>query len=121
MIELLSDASPQDEVAECAKVISEATGMCFLADGDIGTNNNKRKAYSPPPSPSGVIGALSGFSCETSSSSVDSRAPATVAATRPASAPLSSPERPGKRARAASLLPPDEESRDAWPPFTRAA
>ncbi|TVU10781.1 hypothetical protein EJB05_44328, partial [Eragrostis curvula] len=119
------DAS-QDEVAECAKIISEATGMCFLA-GDItgSSNNNKRKhaaaarMYSPPLSPSGVIGALSGFSCESSSSSFDSRAPAVAAAAWPASAPVSvssSPEhRPAKRAAVAPLLPPDEESRDAWP------
>jgi cyclin D3, plant len=114
---MMSDAAPQDEVAECAKAISEATGMCFLAG--VGTHiSNKRKAYSPPPSPSGVIGALSGFSCESSSSSVDSKAPATAAAPVSAS---SSPEWPGKRARAASLLPPDKESRDAWPSSTCAA
>jgi hypothetical protein len=41
---MMSDAAPQDEVAECAKAISEATGMCFLAG--VGTHiSNKRKAY----------------------------------------------------------------------------
>jgi cyclin D3, plant len=100
MFELLSDTSQQDEVVECDKVISEATGMCFLTDGeitDVGTPiNNKRKAYSLSLSPSSVIGALSGFSCETSSSSIDLRFPATAAMPMSTS---SSPEWLGKRAR----------------------
>ncbi|GJN40124.1 hypothetical protein PR202_gb29294 [Eleusine coracana subsp. coracana] len=105
----------EDDVAECAKIISEATGMCFLtADiAGIGNNNKRKHAYSPPPSPSGVIGA---FSCDSSSSSVDSRAPLAVSAvTSQAQEP---PGRPPKRA---AKLPPDEESRDAWPPSTCVA
>jgi hypothetical protein len=106
-------------VAQCGKIISEATGMCFLS-GDVGggsNNNNKRKH---PLSPSGVIGgALSGLSCgSSSSSSFESRAPA-AAATVVVSV-SSSPERPGKRVRAAPL-PTDEESREAWAPSTCAA
>ncbi|KAL6596928.1 hypothetical protein ACP70R_047062 [Stipagrostis hirtigluma subsp. patula] len=114
----------EDEVAECAQIIAEATGMAFIA-GDGGAGGNKRKhaaarMYSPPPSPSGVIGAAACFSCESSSSSMDSRLPATAAAAWPSSAPVSvssSPEPSGrapKRA-ATAALPPDEESRDAWP------
>ncbi|KAL6639732.1 hypothetical protein ACP70R_022554 [Stipagrostis hirtigluma subsp. patula] len=118
----------EDEVAECAQIIAEATGMAFIA-GDGGAGGNKRKhaaarMYSPPPSPSGVIGAAACFSCESSSSSMDSRLPAAAAAAWPASAPVSvssSPEPHGrapKRAAtttATAALPPDEESRDAWP------
>lgn len=126
------DAS-QDETAECAKIVSEVTGMSFLAC-DVAGNKRKREAarmYSPPLSPSGVIGALSCFSCESSTSATaDSRASATAAGVGPwaPSAPVSvssSPEPPGrapKRAAAAGVarpvahpLPPDEESRDAWP------
>ncbi|XP_062194216.1 cyclin-D3-2-like [Phragmites australis] len=127
LLELIN--TPEDEIAECAKIISEATGMSFLA-GDIGIvgGGNKRKhaaarMYSPPLSPSGVIGALSCFSSESSSSaSADSRSPAAVAAWA-ASAPVSvssSPEPPGRASKRAVAtlalpLPPDEESRDAWP------
>uniref|UniRef100_A0A0A9FB96 Cyclin N-terminal domain-containing protein n=1 Tax=Arundo donax TaxID=35708 RepID=A0A0A9FB96_ARUDO len=123
--------APEDEVVKCAKIISEATGMSFLAV-DAGTGNKRKHAatrmYSPPLSPSGVIGgALSCFSCESSSSATaDSRFPAAVT-TWPASAPVSvssSPEphgRPPKRTAAAALpLPPDEESRDAWPSICAA-
>ncbi|KAK3132530.1 hypothetical protein QOZ80_6AG0523980 [Eleusine coracana subsp. coracana] len=123
LLELINAA--EDEVAECAKIISEATGMCFLAADIAGIgNNNKRKhaaaqMYSPPPSPSGVIGA---FSCDSSSSSVDSRAPLAVSAvTWPASQAQERPGRPPKRAAIVVQLPPDEESRDAWPPSTCAA
>ncbi|XP_062199404.1 cyclin-D3-2-like [Phragmites australis] len=120
--------APEDEVDECAKIISESMDMNFLAVNGDGSIGNKRKhaaarMYSPPLSPSGVIGALSCFSCESSSSaSADSRSPATVAAW-PLAAPVSvsstlePPGRPPKRAAstAALPLPPDEESRDAWP------
>ncbi|RCV10865.1 hypothetical protein SETIT_2G142900v2 [Setaria italica] len=123
--------APEDEAAECAKIISEVTGMSFLA-GDAGAGaGNKRKhaaarMYSPPLSPSGVIGALSCFSCESSSSATaDSRPASTSAAagTWPASV-SSSPEPPGRAPKRAAVaaappvphpLPPDEESRDAWP------
>lgn len=124
----------EDETAECAKIISEVTGMSFLVcdvGGMIAGNKRKHAAarmYSPPLSPSGVIGALSCFSCESSlSATADSRTLATTAAgvgPWAPSAPVSvssSPEPPGrapKRAAAAGVphpLPPDEESRDAWP------
>lgn len=117
--------APEDETAECAKIISEVTGMSFLAC-DVGVSaGNKRKhaaarMYSPPLSPSGVIGALSCFSCESSTSTATTAA-GVVGPWAP-SAPVSvssSPEphgRPPKRAAAVPHpLPPDEESRDVWP------
>ncbi|OEL25285.1 hypothetical protein BAE44_0013696 [Dichanthelium oligosanthes] len=124
--------APEDKASECAKIISEVTGMSFLAC-DVGAGNKRKHAaarmYSPPLSPSGVISALSCFSCESSSSATaDSRPTSTAAAAVgawPVSAPTSvssSPEPSGrtpKRAAAAlpvpHPLPPDEESRDAWP------
>ncbi|PUZ69800.1 hypothetical protein GQ55_2G141500 [Panicum hallii var. hallii] len=122
--------APEYEAAECARIISEATGMSFLAGaGGAGAGNKRKHAtarmYSPPLSPSGVIGALSCFSCESSSSATaDSRPASTAAAAAGAwvASVSSSPEPAGrdpKRAAAAlpvpHPLPPDEESRDAWP------
>ena len=107
--------------------------MSFLAGGAGAGNKRKHAAarmYSPPPSPSGVIGALSGFSCESSSSATaDSRPASTAAAAGAWAASVSSSPEPAGRApkRAAAALPvphplpPDEESRDAWPPSTSAA
>ncbi|PWZ38884.1 Cyclin-D3-2 [Zea mays] len=132
--------APEDKTAECAKIISEVTGMSFLAC-DVGVSaGNKRKhaaaqLYSPPPSPSGVIGALSCFSCESSTSATAMAAAVGPWAPSASVSVSSSPEPPGrapKRAAAASAsasasagvappvqvphqLPPDEESRDAWP------
>nr|CAB3456624.1 unnamed protein product [Digitaria exilis]CAB3503062.1 unnamed protein product [Digitaria exilis]CAB3503066.1 unnamed protein product [Digitaria exilis] len=121
--------APEDEAGECAKIISEVTGMSFL---DVGAGNKRKHAaarmYSPPLSPSGVIGALSCFSGESSSSATaaDSR-PASTLAAWAASAPSSvsySPEPTGRAHKRAAValpdpvqhpLPPDEESRDAWP------
>nr|CAB3452931.1 unnamed protein product [Digitaria exilis] len=121
--------APEDEAGECAKIISEVTGMSFL---DVGVGNKRKHAaarmYSPPLSPSGVIGALSCFSGESSSSATaaDSR-PASTSAAWAASAPSSvssSPEPTGRANKRAAValpdpvqhpLPPDEESRDAWP------
>ncbi|KAF0914570.1 hypothetical protein E2562_030375 [Oryza meyeriana var. granulata] len=110
--------APKDEMAECAKIISEAAAGGIIIGGD---NKRKRAAglYSPPASPSGVIGASACFSCESSSSSADSR----FAAFAACSASPGTPDRPLKRAIAtttAALLPPDEESRDAWPPSAYA-
>ncbi|CAL5080345.1 unnamed protein product [Urochloa decumbens] len=120
--------APEDEAAECARIISEVTGMTFLAGGGAGSKRKReavRMFYSPPPSPSGVIGALSCFSCESSSSATaDSRpASSTAAAAGAWRASVScSPEPPTKRVAVAAPppvvthpLPPDEESRDAWP------
>ncbi|CAL5075343.1 unnamed protein product [Urochloa decumbens] len=125
--------APEDEAAECARIISEVTGMSFLAGGVdfTGGAGSKRKReaarmlYSPPPSPSGVIGALSCFSCESSSSATaDSRPASSTAAAAGAwrAYVSSSPEPPTKRPAVAAAapvvphpLPPDEESRDAWP------
>ncbi|XP_066384879.1 cyclin-D3-2-like [Miscanthus floridulus] len=61
--------APEDETAECAKIISEVTGMSFLAcDVGVSAGNKHKHAaarmYSSPLSPRGVIGALSCFSCE---------------------------------------------------------
>ncbi|CAN6172042.1 unnamed protein product [Urochloa humidicola] len=129
--------APEDEAAECARIISEVTGMGFLA-GDFAAaggagagSKRKREAagvlYSPPLSPSGVIGALSCFSCESSSSATaDSRPASSTAAAAAGAWPVSvssSPEPSTKRAAVAAAppvvvphpLPPDEESRDAWP------
>ncbi|XP_066393990.1 cyclin-D3-2-like [Miscanthus floridulus] len=123
--------APEDETAECAKIITEVTGMSFLAcDVGLSTRNKRKHAaarmYSPPPSPSGVIGALFCFSCESSTSTTTTAAG--VGPSWAPSAPVSvssSPEPSGrapKRAAAAGVavpvphpLPPDEESRDAWP------
>ncbi|CAN6203916.1 unnamed protein product [Urochloa humidicola] len=124
--------APEDEAAECARIISEVTGMGFLAGGDaFSGGKRKREAaagmlYSPPPSPSGVIGALSCFSCESSSSATADSRPASFTAAAAGAWPASvssSPEPPTKRAAVAAApqvvaqhpLPPDEESRDAWP------
>uniref|UniRef100_A0A0E0LY93 Cyclin N-terminal domain-containing protein n=1 Tax=Oryza punctata TaxID=4537 RepID=A0A0E0LY93_ORYPU len=103
--------APKDEMAECAKMISEEAAGIVIG----GDNKRKRAAglYSPPASPSGVIGASGCFSCDSSSSSVDSR----FAAFAPCSEP---PARPIKRG-AVDPLPADEESRDAWPPSAYAA
>ncbi|EER96424.1 hypothetical protein BDA96_02G150900 [Sorghum bicolor] len=121
--------APEDETAECAKIISEVTAMSFLVC-DVGASaGNKRKhaaarMYSPPLSPSGVIGALSCFSCESSTSTATTAAGVGPSWAPPAPVSMSSsPEPPGwapKRAAAAGVvkphpLPPDEESRDAWP------
>ncbi|XP_066399149.1 cyclin-D3-2-like [Miscanthus floridulus] len=123
--------APEDETAECAKIISEVTRKSFLAcDVSVSAGNKRKHAaarmYSPPLSPRGVIGALSCFSCESSTSTAT-----TAAGFGPSWAPSapvsvsSSPEPSGrapKRAAAAGVavpvphpLPPDEESRDAWP------
>ena len=110
--------APEDEVAECVKILSGEAAAGFMGFG--GDNKRKRAAaglHSPPLSPSGVIGAAAYFSCESSSSSADSRSGAATA--WPGSVSVSSsPEpagRPLKRATAtAMMLPPDEESRDAW-------
>ncbi|KAG8049422.1 hypothetical protein GUJ93_ZPchr0009g1153 [Zizania palustris] len=113
--------APKDEMAECSKIISE------VAAGDIfiGGDNKRKRAtglYSPPASPSGVIGASACFSGESSSSSADSLSGAFAA--WPAS-----PEQPGRPLKRAAVtntttaaaLPPDEESRDAWPPSSYAS
>uniref|UniRef100_A0A453KGB8 Cyclin N-terminal domain-containing protein n=3 Tax=Aegilops tauschii TaxID=37682 RepID=A0A453KGB8_AEGTS len=107
----------QDEVAECVKILSGEVAAGFIGFG--GDNKRKRAAaglHSPPLSPSGVIGAAAYFSCESSSSSADSRSGAATA--WPGSVSVSSspepPGRPLKRATATAMLPPDEESRDAW-------
>ncbi|KAL6854561.1 hypothetical protein ACP4OV_019123 [Aristida adscensionis] len=123
--------APKDEAAECAKIIAEVTGLVFVApdgDGDGGGGgSHKRKhatarMYSPPLSPSGVIGGAACFCWWSSSSSMDSRFPAAGGGAWPASAAVSvssSPEpsgrAPKRAASAAHALPPDEESRDAWP------
>jgi cyclin D3 len=104
---------PQDEVAVCVKILSGEAG--FVVD-------NKRKRapaalYSPPLSPSGVIGSAAYFSRECSSSSADSRSGAVTTAWPLCVSVSSSPEPPGrplKRAAATAMLPADEESRDAW-------
>ncbi|XP_040383758.1 cyclin-D3-2-like [Oryza brachyantha] len=111
--------APKDEMAECAKIISEEAAAGIVIGGD---NKRKRVAglglYSPPASPSGVIGASACFSCESSSSSIDSR----FAAFAPCSASPDTPVRPVKRSTAATTTTavPDEESRDAWPPSAYA-
>uniref|UniRef100_A0A0D9XBC8 Cyclin-like domain-containing protein n=1 Tax=Leersia perrieri TaxID=77586 RepID=A0A0D9XBC8_9ORYZ len=101
--------APNDEVAECAKILSEEA-----AAGGIDINKRKRATglYSPPASPSGVIGASACFSCESSSSSFDSRLAA--------SSPDTPGRRPLKRAIAASTtmdaahLLADEDCCDAY-------
>ncbi|KAE8806642.1 cyclin-D3-2-like [Hordeum vulgare] len=107
----------QDEVTECVKILTGGAAAGFTGIG--GDNKRKRAAaglHSPPQSPSGVIGAAAYFSCESSSSSADSRSGAATA--WPGSVSVSSspepPGRPLKRATATAMLPPDEESRDAW-------
>ncbi|XP_044948097.1 cyclin-D3-2-like [Hordeum vulgare subsp. vulgare] len=109
--------APEDEVTECVKILTGGAAAGFTGIG--GDNKRKRAAaglHSPPQSPSGVIGAAAYFSCESSSSSADSRSGAATA--WPGSVSVSSspepPGRPLKRATATAMLPPDEESRDAW-------
>ncbi|KAM0889876.1 hypothetical protein ACQ4PT_027432 [Festuca glaucescens] len=105
---------PQDEVAECAKILTGEAGFVVY---------NKRKRapaglHSPPLSPIGVIGSAAYFSRESSTSSADSRSGAVTTAWPGCVSVSSSPEPPGwplKRTTAARMLPPDEESRDAWP------
>ncbi|BAF24488.1 cyclin-D3-2 [Oryza sativa Japonica Group] len=105
--------APKDEMAECAKIISEEAAAAAAGGIVIGGENKRKGAaglYSAPASPSGVIGASACFSCDSSSSSVDSLFAA-----------LEPPGRPIKRGAAAATtadpLPADEESRDAWPPY----
>lgn len=81
--------APEDEVAECAKILNG------------GDNNNKRKRaaagpHSPPLSPSGVISAAAFFSSE---SSADSWPPASASSS------------PGRTGRPLKRAAPD----DAWP------
>ncbi|KAM0900613.1 hypothetical protein ACQ4PT_020548 [Festuca glaucescens] len=106
--------APEDEVAECAKILTGEAG--FVVD-------NKRKRapaglHSPPLSPIGVIGSAAYFSRESSTSSADSRSGAVTTAWPGCVSVSTSPDpagRPLKRAMATAMLPPDEESRDAWP------
>ncbi|KAM0889875.1 hypothetical protein ACQ4PT_027432 [Festuca glaucescens] len=106
--------APEDEVAECAKILTGEAGFVVY---------NKRKRapaglHSPPLSPIGVIGSAAYFSRESSTSSADSRSGAVTTAWPGCVSVSSSPEPPGwplKRTTAARMLPPDEESRDAWP------
>lgn len=109
--------APKDDVAECAKILSGEAAPGFM--GFAVDNKRKRAAglHSPPLSPSGVIGAAAYFSCDSSTSSVDSRSGAVTTAWPGCVSVSSSPEppsRPLKRAAATAMLPPDEESRDAW-------
>ncbi|CAM0950647.1 unnamed protein product [Alopecurus aequalis] len=116
LLELIN--APKDEVAECAKMLSLEAPAGFT--GFVVDNKRKRAPaglYSPPLSPSGVIGAAAYFSCESSTSSADSRSGAVTTAWPGCVSVSSSPEppsRPLKRAVATAILPPDEESRDAW-------
>jgi cyclin D3 len=97
-------------VAECAKILTGEAG--FVLD-------NKRKRapaglHSPPLSPIGVIGSAAYFSRESSTSSADVVTTAWPGCVSVSSSPDPA-ARPLKRATAMAMLPPDEESRDAWP------
>ncbi|KAK1629615.1 hypothetical protein QYE76_003930 [Lolium multiflorum] len=96
--------APEDEVAECAKILTGEAG--FVLD-------NKRKR-SPPLSPIGVIGSAAYFSRESSTSSADVVTTAWPGCVSVSSSPDPA-GRPLKRATSGTMLPPDEESRDAWP------
>ncbi|XP_047046787.1 cyclin-D3-2-like [Lolium rigidum] len=102
--------APEDEVAECAKILTGEAG--FVLD-------NKRKRapaglHSPPLSPIGVIGSAAYFSRESSTSSADAVTTAWPGCVSVSSSPDPA-ARPLKRATAMAMIPPDEESRDAWP------